>query len=284
MSNFQPLNYSIKIVEKDGTPTNFFTRWANQRMKEISGSVPPARLVSTNNGLTGGGDLSVDRTIGLNLSGALAANQTIVWDGTQFISTDYKIATLKDVDVSTPPSNGQVLTWDSTSTKWKPETPSGGGGGSVVKYINLTETSFPAGSTFGSGFWGGRTILIAEDCTISSIMFQATSASPSTILVPTLYNIDSAGHMSTLASSGPAVTGVLVGTNELPLSTPLAVTKGTRLGIGFICNTASFSGAYVTGNDACYFSQSTTTPPTTAPTANYNTNSHWANMYLKATV
>ncbi|HEY8964143.1 MAG TPA: hypothetical protein VIN59_06760, partial [Alphaproteobacteria bacterium] len=42
------------------------------------------------------------------------------------------LAGLTDVDVTTPPTNGQSLVYDTTSSKWKPGTVSGGGGTQVA--------------------------------------------------------------------------------------------------------------------------------------------------------
>lgn len=46
-----------------------------------------------------------------------------------FRPLDFKISELLDVDVSTPPTDGQVLIWDAGSSKWIPADQSGGGGG-----------------------------------------------------------------------------------------------------------------------------------------------------------
>jgi len=49
------------------------------------------------------------------------------------------INTLKDVDTTTtPPTNGQVLAWDSSHSQWKPVTISGGGGGSLTYHADVT--------------------------------------------------------------------------------------------------------------------------------------------------
>lgn len=77
MSNIQPLQNRTKIVNDDGTPTDFFIRWAQQRQIDISGGITAveaqalidawaaARDINAGVGLSGGGNLSVDRTIDL---------------------------------------------------------------------------------------------------------------------------------------------------------------------------------------------------------------------------
>ncbi|AXQ68671.1 tail protein [Caulobacter phage CcrPW] len=54
--------------------------------------------------------------------------------GDDWIKLPEYLANLKDVDLSTPPSNGQALVFDGVSNKFKPGTVSGGGGGSGNTY------------------------------------------------------------------------------------------------------------------------------------------------------
>lgn len=46
-----------------------------------------------------------------------------------FSARGNSLANLEDVDLSTSPTDGQVLTWDGDLSRWVAETPSGGGGG-----------------------------------------------------------------------------------------------------------------------------------------------------------
>lgn len=73
----QPLFSNQPIVNADGTPTQYFIRWAQQRQVDISGGITAAqaqqlvddfaagRSVKTGTGLTGGGTLAADRTLKL---------------------------------------------------------------------------------------------------------------------------------------------------------------------------------------------------------------------------
>ena len=71
----------------------------------------------------------------VNISG-ISAGQFLEWDGTRFKAASASAADLTSEsitelqDVSTDTSNGDVLTWDSTSSAYKPCVTSGGGGGS----------------------------------------------------------------------------------------------------------------------------------------------------------
>lgn len=77
MTNIQPLQNRVQIVKEDGTPTDFFIRWAKQRQIDISAGITAAeaqalidawalaRDVNAGVGLSGGGNLSTDITVDL---------------------------------------------------------------------------------------------------------------------------------------------------------------------------------------------------------------------------
>jgi len=107
----EPLNTNFPIVNPDGTPTEYFIRWAQQ----FSSNALPV------DGITGGSGISV------------SPGPTI--------SLDAGLDDLNDVDVSTtPPTLGQKLGWD--GTMWVPQTVSGGGGGSwqvLYKWVQAAD-------------------------------------------------------------------------------------------------------------------------------------------------
>lgn len=102
-----PLFSNQQIVTEDGYPNQFFIRWAQERSQEINNGVPPSRKINTGTGLQGGGDLSADRTISLNAS----------------------LGNLNDVNLSTPPTDQQVIVFDAATNKWIPADQSGGSTG-----------------------------------------------------------------------------------------------------------------------------------------------------------
>lgn len=75
--NIQPLNNRVPIANEDGTPTDFFIRWAQERSIDISNGVDMEVLIAYVNdwsaqrdiiagvGLSGGGNLASDVTINL---------------------------------------------------------------------------------------------------------------------------------------------------------------------------------------------------------------------------
>lgn len=76
-SNLQPLTNNQKIVKPDGTPTDYFIRWAQNRQMDVGGGVTMAQVeqaiadwseereVNAGTGLSGGGNLGTDITINL---------------------------------------------------------------------------------------------------------------------------------------------------------------------------------------------------------------------------
>lgn len=81
----QPLNSRFPITNPDGTPSEYFIRWAQQFSRNTAAAtdvVYTTRQVNTGFGLSGGGDLSADRTLSLG-NPALSdpgADRGVFWD------------------------------------------------------------------------------------------------------------------------------------------------------------------------------------------------------------
>ena len=88
----QPLARDFPIVGDDNRPTEYFIRWAQQRMQEIGESITydqavilaneliaawaAARTINTTGGLQGGGTLAADRSFSLTDTGVTPGNYT----------------------------------------------------------------------------------------------------------------------------------------------------------------------------------------------------------------
>ncbi len=107
---------------------------------KIFGTVPAATtaLTVTNGVVTTGSyadpswitSLSGSKITGMVASAVAAGTASSVTNG---VYTTSSINALADVDtVTTPPTNGQSLIWDSASSRWLPGTVIGGGGGSAI--------------------------------------------------------------------------------------------------------------------------------------------------------
>lgn len=97
-----PWNWQDPVVDAKGKATPEFLAWLSQQLTVntlATGAVPQSREINTGLGLTGGGDLTTDRTISL----------------------DAVIDDLNDVDtVTNPPVDGQALIWDNVAGDWVP--------------------------------------------------------------------------------------------------------------------------------------------------------------------
>lgn len=115
----QPLQDRNPIAKPDGTPTDYFIRWAQQRQIDISGGITGAQAQQLINDWAAGREIIAG--IGLSGGGNLSADVTI--------NLDAVLDDLDDVDTSTvPPTDGQVLTYDEVEELWIPADSAGGGG------------------------------------------------------------------------------------------------------------------------------------------------------------
>lgn len=83
MPKLQNLDRFQRLVNEDGTPTPYFIRLlqmanlvADDTASEVAGAAPASRLINTDAPLTGGGDLTADRTLGLADSGVAPGSYT----------------------------------------------------------------------------------------------------------------------------------------------------------------------------------------------------------------
>jgi hypothetical protein len=96
--------------------------------------------------------------------GSVSAGNLVVWsadrhveDGGAIPSGATTLADLTDVDLSTPPEDGQALIWDETEDVWKPGTVEGGGGtpgseiaGALLMSTGVTDPPVPLVSSDGT--------------------------------------------------------------------------------------------------------------------------------------
>lgn len=114
------------------------------------------------------------------------------------------LASLSDVDFSTPPVDGQSIVYDEVAGKWKPG--AGGGGGSVKKEV----------SAFAPGNMMANDVILIYP-SISPIVFSATgsicrSSAPATLT--TVYNIAiNATTVGTITFDAGATSGTIVFTS-----------------------------------------------------------------------
>lgn len=119
MTSIQNLDSRFPIVNEDGTPTDYFMRLINDRgnnsqetRDKVEDKADKTTILTAGVGLDGGGDLNANRTFDLNAN----------------------LNDLSDVDTTTtPPTDGQALAFDNSSSLWKPKTISGGSGFTLIE-------------------------------------------------------------------------------------------------------------------------------------------------------
>jgi hypothetical protein len=96
------------------------------------------------------------------------------FDLLQIPGSSTALSDLSDVDFSTPPTNGQIIKYDSVSHTWLPANESGGGGGGAEDYILIRDekSSGTPGGTFTASGWRTRDL----NTIISDIGNHATLA------------------------------------------------------------------------------------------------------------
>lgn len=128
-----PLDWQTPVVDPStGFPSSQFLRLWQEMFQngaftqgEVEDKADKSTLINTGTGLSGGGDLSADRTIVL----------------------DADLDDLNDVDVSTtPPTDGQALVWDNTAGLWVP----GAGGAGLQKIAEFTAAGGETSCSFSS--------------------------------------------------------------------------------------------------------------------------------------
>ena len=135
---FLKFRSDVPLVDADGYPTQYFLEMmsdlignAEDTDDELTDAVPQSRAINAGSGLTGGGNLTEDRTISLE---------------------PQSLDDLTDVDLdTTPPTDNQVLVYDESEGKWVPANQSGGGGGGGDGWVTVDTGTLSGPSTLWRG-------------------------------------------------------------------------------------------------------------------------------------
>lgn len=117
----QPLVDNQPIVNERGLPTQYFIRWAQERQIAIEDGITADQAQQLIIDYLAAHALQAGHAIAITPSGSIADDPTIAFNG--------GMDDLSDVDLSTPPTDQQVLVWDDAAGNWVPADQSGGGGG-----------------------------------------------------------------------------------------------------------------------------------------------------------
>ena len=119
--------------------------------------------------------------------------QFLEWNGSKFVpasggTVDLSTESLGDlgnVD-ATVPTNGDVLTWNATSSEWAPAAPAsggGGGGGSSVEYFKLNYSTSGALDSITNTTSGISANIVDANSGEVAVTFSGYSFPPSNVLV-----------------------------------------------------------------------------------------------------
>jgi len=260
-NELQPLVSNQKIANPDGTPTDYFIRWAQQRQIDIQNGInaeqaqqlindwAAQRDIIAGNGLNGGGPLSSDVTlnvgagIGIDVSAsAISLEDTAVVPGVYGDATNVaqitvdqqgRITNVVNVPITggggggAPPTLvGATVVWVNNSNSVNVALPAGTVAGDLVVYAanNGWSVNTPSGFTSLSSLPGSNTNGAASYKTLTAADIAAG------FIVGTFSN-SYFGAAGIMVFAGATVTLVTLGvdarntgsTGTVPLVTPLSV-------------------------------------------------------------
>lgn len=216
----QPLQNRIAIVDANGNPTEYFIRWAQNRQLDISEGVTLAQMQAYVSAVFA--DTNVLGGVALTESpagGSLAGDVTINHDDSPVTPNTYGDAT-HSAQI-TVDQQGHI-----TDVVDVPISGGGGGGATTLGDPNIFAVRNPS-----ANFQLFKFLSVDMAFTINSIACQINVSDPTVQYQPFIY-AGPLGVPGALLASGPQVTGVIAGYQEVPLTTPLAVAKGDLLWIG----------------------------------------------------
>lgn len=237
----QPLSQNFQIVDANGFPTQYFIKWAQQRQIDISEGITAAQaqeLIDTwaasrdliaGNGLTGGGDLSADRTfnVGPGTGIGVGANDVHLLD-TAVAPGIYGDAT--HVGQFTVDQQGRIVL--------AANVPVAGGSGVATK-----ETFAAPGANSGTTGSRGGIVTPLYATTVKSLYFQfAVEATAS--YIGSIVTLDASNNILTIVSQ-VTLSGLAVNINllvyQFTFPSPVALTANVKY--GFLLTRTVISGS-----------------------------------------
>jgi len=141
-----------------------------------------------------GTDLTSDSSAMNDLSdvdtSGISTGQYLKWDGSNFVASTVtagasSIDALTDVDTTTSaPSNGDVLTWNTTDSEWAPSAPAAGGGsGATIEMFKLNYDSAGNLDTITNTTSGVSATILSTTGGNTVVTFTGHNYPPSSILI-----------------------------------------------------------------------------------------------------
>lgn len=287
VGRLQPLVDNQRIVRTDGTPTEYFIRWAQQRQIDIGQAVSEARALEIVEQFLADNPLIAGSGIALTPSGNIADGVTIaaqvqaILDQITTTQGSILYRGASDWEALAPGTSGQVLQTNGAAANPSWVTPSGGGGGAPL----IAFTDAAPGSNSGNI---ATPLIVVKPCIavsadpVTGLILPCSSTVAGRTAAPCIYDggLFSAPTTATgtaLVASGAGVALVNNSMVSCPFSTPFTPTVGRLYYAGFsIYGTAGNINLWATGAGQRQFSAAGTfnPPPANLPTM---TNSASAN-------
>lgn len=273
----QPLDQKFAIVDAQGRPTDYFTRWAQQKQIDIGDSITLGDLETflTEHALQEGSGIQFTPDGDMNNSPTVAADVQEILDQISASRGTILYRGLLGWSALLPGTPGFFLKTNGAGAD--PSWAMGGGGGSVgFEDINIGVNA----SAFSANFFGGRPIYFPTPTTINAVKLFGRAAAPAANISPAIYSANAAGTLNALLASGPTVVGLTTGVNTLPLTTPLAVAAGTWLWVGLVNTGAAITLGASAGPASANFAQSSHPAPAIPGVTTYGT-FNWSSMWAE---
>lgn len=274
MTQQNPLAWNVPIVDPHGRPTKeFMQKWATQRA--INGSIPS---LSTSDEVSDVLDLLSSSPGSLLIRGGSKWEPlTSPGDATKYLNGAGSYSTPPDTTygVVTTSSDGLAPQLSGDPTEYLDgsgnySTPAGGGGGGGgSSFMSASELLRPgtAAGQFIANVFVFLPVIFPAATTVTGVKSVITSLGSTTNVFAGIYkssNLTAAG--SALVAQGTSAAASL-GINTMPFNTPQAVLPDVLYLIGFAgIGSGNWGLATISANKpGFFFSQSTTTLPSTLP-------------------
>lgn len=277
--NLQPLDQKFPVVNADGTPTDYFTRWAQQRQIDIGKAITEQALID----YLLAHELQAGNGIGLTPSGNLSDSPTIaakVQEILDQISTTEGSILYRGAagwSALAPGTAGKFLQTNGTGADpaWAPAA------GTLFKRFGCPSFWYHGSVTFTFNNFGALIFNCPATFTCDGIYAQFQGANATAQITPAIYAYGISPELGAQLITGPTVTGVTAGENFFAFSAPISLTAGLSYLVGIRLAVSSCGMYQSFGTTDLAWAATTGLPLAGAAPSGAGQNS-WSNFQLRA--